>query len=247
MSHKPGMRNLPAPSTIAAFFGVCVFFHGLTATMRSPSTTTVISGSGGRPVASTTVTCFITSDWGQPRTLHRAASRKMRDKLKRSRFGESRGTRIRAISISSVPVNMQTYSPHVSLFCVLRQEPLNKPRIDPASAKIRIGQDSAVQRNRRVDALDDKHLQRPRHARNSLVAVLAAHNKLGNQRIVIWRNDAFGVGRGIDANACTARLVKCRNPSRRRSEFFRMLGIDAALNRMPAMNDGPLQHIAHIG
>src|SRR5271163_4709686 len=37
ISHKPGMRNLPVPSMTAALLGICVFLHGPTATMRSPS------------------------------------------------------------------------------------------------------------------------------------------------------------------------------------------------------------------
>ena len=87
---------------------------------------------------------------------------------------------------------------------------------------------------RGVDSLDDEHLQRARHARDGLIAVLAAHDQLGDQRIVVGRHHAFGVRRGVDAHAGSARRIEGRDLARRRRELFRMLGVDAALDGVAA-------------
>ena len=56
MSQRPGMRNLPFPSTTRAPFGIFVPPDSPTAAMRSPSITTVMFGLAGPPVVSMTVT-----------------------------------------------------------------------------------------------------------------------------------------------------------------------------------------------
>src|SRR5579862_9540973 len=57
---------------------------------------------------------------------------------------------------------------------VLLQETLDKSCVKLPSPEIRIRKNLAVQRNRRINALDDEHLQRPRHARDRFSAVFAA-------------------------------------------------------------------------
>src|SRR5450631_3400250 len=64
----------------------------------------------------------------------------------------------------------------------LRQESLDKPRIEIASAEVRVRQYPPVQRNRRVDSFHDKHSQGTAHARDGFAAILAADHQLGNQR-----------------------------------------------------------------
>src|ERR1700722_6106357 len=81
----------------------------------------------------------------------------------------------------------------LSSMTILLQKPLNEPGIKSPRAKIRISQNFPVQRNRRVYALNDKHFERPRHARNGLVAVFPSHHQLRDQRIVIRRNHALGI------------------------------------------------------
>src|ERR1700688_832192 len=56
------------------------------------------------------------------------------------------------------------------------QKALDEPGIEFPGPKVRIGKNLPVQRNRGEYALDDKHLERPSHARDCLVAVLSAHN-----------------------------------------------------------------------
>src|SRR5580658_5093306 len=111
----------------------------------------------------------------------------------------------------------------------LRQESLDKPGIEIARAEIRVGQNSPVQRNRGVDSFHNKHSQGAAHARNGFVAVLATHHQLGNQRVIIRRNRAFGVGRRVDAYARSSRRIERRNLACRGRELLRMLGVDAAL------------------
>src|SRR5579859_4350017 len=59
------------------------------------------------------------------------------------------------------------------LLSVLRQKPLNKSRIDLPCPEVRVRQYFAVQRDGRIHALNNKHLQRARHAGDGFVAVLA--------------------------------------------------------------------------
>ena len=86
-----------------------------------------------------------------------------------------------------------------------RQEALHELGIKVARAEVGIGHDPAVQRNAGEDALDHEHLQRARHARDGFGAVTPAHHQLGNQRIVVGRDDALGIGRRIHAHAGSAR------------------------------------------
>ena len=65
-----------------------------------------------------------------------------------------------------------------------------------------------MQGNRGVDALDDEHFQGARHAGDGFGAVLAAHDQLGDQRVVVGRDDALGVGGGVDADAGAAGRMK---------------------------------------
>src|SRR5579864_4461351 len=67
-----------------------------------------------------------------------------------------------------------------NLDSVLLQKSLDKPRINLPRPEILVRQNLAVKRNGCVHALDDKHLQSPRHPGDGLVAVLAAHDQLGD-------------------------------------------------------------------
>src|SRR5580704_18211672 len=130
----------------------------------------------------------------------------------------------------------------LSIFC---QEALNKGRIKLSRAKIRISQNAPMQWNGCKYPLHDKHLKRPRHARNRFVAVFTAHDQLGDQRIIIRRNDAFGVGGGIDSHSSASGRIECGDLSRRRRELLRMLGVNAALDGMPAMHNRTEKNVSH--
>src|ERR1019366_7360484 len=68
----------------------------------------------------------------------------------------------------------------------------------------------------------------------------------GDERIVVWRNRAFGVGGGVDAHTRPSRRIERGDLTRRGREFLRMLGIDAALDGVSAMHDGALQHVGQL-
>ena len=96
--------------------------------------------------------------------------------------------------------------------------------------KVRIRQNALVQRNGGVNSLDHEHVERAPHPRDGFAAVAAVRDQLGHQRIVVRRNHAIAVGRGIHANADAARQIQTGDAARRRREGFGILGVDAALD-----------------
>src|SRR5215475_4328938 len=64
MSHSPGIKNLPVAATTSAFFGTLPIWYFSIRVTLSPSTTTIMFGFAGEPVASMTVTSVTTSDFG---------------------------------------------------------------------------------------------------------------------------------------------------------------------------------------
>ena len=71
------------------------------------------------------------------------------------------------------------------------------------------------------------------------VRSLAVGDQLGHQRIVVGRNDAVGVGGGVDADADAAGQVEAGDAAGRGRERFGVLGVDAALDGVAAQLDGP--------
>ena len=70
--------------------------------------------------------------------------------------------------------------------------------------EVRIAQNSQVKRNRRLDAVDDGHLERAAHARDRFLAIAAVRDDLGDHRVVVRGNRAVRVSEGVDADAGTA-------------------------------------------
>src|SRR5207245_11158689 len=54
---------------------------------------------------------------------------------------------------------------------VLGEEPFDEPGIEVPCPEVRVGEDLAVQRDCRVNALDDEHPQSARHAGDRLIQV----------------------------------------------------------------------------
>src|SRR5882757_7265153 len=106
--------------------------------------------------------------------------------------------------------------------------------VKPAGSEVRIGQDSPVQRYRRLDAFDDKHFQSALHAANGFGAVATLYDQLGDHRIVVRRNYCVGIGRRIHANSGAARRLKSCDASGGRHKCFRIFGIDTALDSVSA-------------
>ena len=96
-----------------------------------------------------------------------------------------------------------------------------------------------MQGDRRVDAFHDEHAERALHTGYRFVAITAVRDQLGDQRIVIRRNYALRIDSGIDTNADAAGQIEAGDLSGRWHEGFRMLGVDAAFDRMAAIVTGP--------
>ncbi len=99
------------------------------------------------------------------------------------------------------------------------------------------GQNALVQRNRGVNALDDKHVQGAVHAGQRLGAILSVDDQLCDHGIVIGRHDAFLILHGIHADADSTGRVENSDLAGRGGELLGMLGVDAALDGVAAGND----------
>ena len=84
------------------------------------------------------------------------------------------------------------------------EQAIQKMGVQAARLEIGLGKNALVQRNGSLDALDHEHFQRAAHARNGLGAVAAAHDQLGDQRIVVRRDHRVGMGGGVHAHARAA-------------------------------------------
>src|SRR5438067_13068606 len=78
---------------------------------------------------------------------------------------------------------------------------LHKCRAEAAGNEVSLGKNLQVQRNRRLDSVDDGHLERAAHARNRFLTIAAMDDDLRNQRIVVWRDGALGMRQGVHAHA----------------------------------------------
>jgi len=94
---------------------------------------------------------------------------------------------------------------------VSRQEVLHEVRPDLAPAEPLVVHDLLVERNRRLDSLDDHQLQSPFHARDSEVARARVNDDFRDQRIVKRRDLVPRVDECIDADARSARQVEGRD------------------------------------
>src|SRR5688572_18770961 len=136
----------------------------------------------------------------------------------------------------------------VSLASSLDPQPaLQIVNVQAAGLERRVVEDLLVQRNVGLDALDDHFRQRVLHARDRGVAILAVRDQLADERVVERRHGVAAVQVAVDADARTARRVEQLYRSRRGNEALRVLGVDAALDRVPADDDvvlRPLQALA---
>jgi hypothetical protein len=92
-----------------------------------------------------------------------------------------------------------------------------------------------MQRDGGMNTFHNEHLQRATHPHDRLSTVSAVADQLGDQRIIIGRDHAFGIGRRIDADPKPAGRMEGLDLARRRRKLFRMLGIDTAFNGMAAL------------
>lgn len=91
---------------------------------------------------------------------------------------------------------------------ISRKKTLDEVGISVAGAEFGIGEDFAVQWDRGEYAFDNEHFERARHARDGFIAIFAANDEFGNQRVVVWRDYAFGECGSIEANSGASWRIK---------------------------------------
>ncbi len=97
-------------------------------------------------------------------------------------------------------------------------------------AKSRIRKDFLMQRDRGIDSLHHELREGTFHLGNGLVAIDTVDDELGDERIVIGRDDAFRVLSRIDANAIASGHVERSDLPCGRRELYRMFSVDAAFD-----------------
>ena len=80
-------------------------------------------------------------------------------------------------------------------------------------------EDGLVQGDRGVDSLHHELAERALHARDGFGAVDTVDDELGDERVVVGRDDALSVLRRIDAHAVAAGHVEDRDLAGRRREL----------------------------
>src|SRR5690242_19701399 len=85
-----------------------------------------------------------------------------------------------------------------SLF-LLRKESVTceKSGIDAAGGELGMRQDAVVERDGRIDSLDDEYIQSPLHSGDGFSASGAVRDQFRGERIVVGRNDAVMVRGGV--------------------------------------------------
>src|SRR5690242_10001299 len=94
------------------------------------------------------------------------------------------------------------------------KEPFHEFRIEASLAELRVSKDLLVQRDRCMNPLHHKHLQRPLHPRHRFTAILAVHDQLCDQRVIVRRHKALGILRRVDTHSVAARNVEHADPPR---------------------------------
>src|SRR5687768_15849803 len=83
-----------------------------------------------------------------------------------------------------------------------------------ATHETRVLDDRTVQRDRRLHTLDDELLERSFSARDRIGPGFSGHDQLGDQRVVVRRNDVIPIDVGIDSHTRTTRRMELPDPSR---------------------------------
>ena len=94
-----------------------------------------------------------------------------------------------------------------------------------------------VQRDVGLDAFDQHFGQGDAHAADGLVAGVAVGDQLADHRVVVLRHGVAVVHMGVDADAGAAGNVPVADLAGARGELERILGVDAAFDRVAAEFD----------
>src|SRR5690606_10784099 len=97
---------------------------------------------------------------------------------------------------------------------------------------VRVADEFAEQRQRRVDAIDNKLIQRATQTHQALHAIPTMHDELADEAVIVGWDLVAGIDARIDTNAEAAWRVEMRDRARRRNEGTRILSVDTALDRV---------------
>src|SRR4051794_6425179 len=117
------------------------------------------------------------------------------------------------------------------------------PVLDQVAAGLRVrplvrGHDRLVERDEGLEVLDHVLAERPEHASCGLLAVGVPDDELRDHRVVHGRDLAARADARVDADARAARLdVVADRPRRGREVLRRVLGVDAAFDRVAAQDE----------
>src|SRR5271154_179718 len=107
------------------------------------------------------------------------------------------------------------------------QRTVKKMGVEFPGDEIRVRQYFFVQRDRRLDAFDDKAVERAIHSGDGFGAVVAVGDYFGDQRIVVGRNHRVGVAGSVHANAGAAGNAEGSDATRGRDKGLGIFGVDA--------------------
>src|SRR5690606_34466625 len=113
-----------------------------------------------------------------------------------------------------------------------RRETVHEGGRDAARLEVGVVQHLEMHGHRGVDALDDGHLERASHARDGFLARPAVRHELRDERVVVRRHVAVGVRERVDAHARPAGHAEDVDVPGAGREGVRVLGVDAALDRV---------------
>src|SRR5690606_2337794 len=109
--------------------------------------------------------------------------------------------------------------------------------VAPAFLEAAVGHDPLLQRDVGLDPVHDHLAERHAHARDRGGAVGPVHDQLADHRVVVRRHAVALVDVRVHAHAGAAGAVEVLDQAGRGQEGLRVLGIDAALDRMPLEHD----------
>src|SRR5690606_28431453 len=105
-----------------------------------------------------------------------------------------------------------------------------------AGLEAAVAHDPLLQRDVGLDAVHHHLAQRHAHPRDRLVAVGAVHDQLADHRIVVRRDRVALVDVRVHAHAGAAGRVEVLDQAGRGQEAVRILGVDAAFDRVAAQH-----------
>src|SRR5712691_3305931 len=108
------------------------------------------------------------------------------------------------------------------IHCPSPLELLHEPRGEVAADEALVVDDGAIERNGGLHTFDDELFECAARSRQHLGAILAADDQLGDERIVVRRDDVVAIGGRVDAHARSARKMELANLSRVRREGDRI-------------------------